>query len=187
MKNCYDLIFFRRSHGSKYRKPSSSSSSSSSSSTSRSPSPKRSKKSTKSGRRKKRSSTSEIPDDEQDELYYPTNELSFSSSDFDPLSSDDEEKIPTIRETLALLDSPHGSDVEGEECDDEFIDNLAKSKTSTKKWTPQKEAILCSLWEDHPNLYNSDDKDYMNRNKRSDTLRKFSELLGISGIYILSC
>ena len=54
-------------------------------------------------------------------------------------------------------------------------------KPSTRKWTPKKEALLCSLWEDETHMYDMQHRDYRNRRLRSTTIERFAALLNMEG------
>lgn len=62
-----------------------------------------------------------------------------------------------------------------------------KSGRKTKKiWTPKKEALLCSLWEEESHLYDSSSSKYKNKELRMKALKRFSAALDISGIKIFN-
>lgn len=50
-----------------------------------------------------------------------------------------------------------------------------------KKWTPKKENMLASMWEDEPHLFDPTHRDYRDSVKRKTTLLRFSAALNMTG------
>jgi hypothetical protein len=67
--------------------------------------------------------------------------------------------------------------------DDKYSTPDGKSVGQGKRWTPRKETLLASMWEEEPHLYDSLQHDYKNTYKRKQTLSRFSAALNIPGKY----
>lgn len=59
--------------------------------------------------------------------------------------------------------------------------DVVPSPCGSKKWTPEREKLLCEMWEEEAHLYDATSKDYRNSNKRHRSLQRFSAALNIEG------
>jgi hypothetical protein len=68
-------------------------------------------------------------------------------------------------------------------CDEfhEELPDLDGTPGKVKKWTTEKENLLCQLWEDEPHLYDATNPDYRNTFKRRATIKKFARILDLHG------
>jgi hypothetical protein len=60
---------------------------------------------------------------------------------------------------------------------------LASGKSdNTRKWSFKKEKTLCSLWQQEPHLYDRDDPDYRNKEKRTEAIDYIATAVGMDGV-----
>ena len=128
----------------------------------------------------------------KDENEYSYKDKKSSCREYDNLSDDEddigqkddlEKSVPTIGESLAELerDKNYNPDDDYESGSSEDYTDIPDLSNKGKKWTPKKEALLCTLWEDERHLYDCNDANYRKRENRAIALRNFGQLLHMSG------
>lgn len=81
------------------------------------------------------------------------------------------------RLTLAPVDSPNMSEGEGNSMGLVGSD----SPMTSRKWTFERERVLCEMWEEETHLYDSTSHDYRNSHKRQRAFLRMSAGLKLEG------
>lgn len=56
-----------------------------------------------------------------------------------------------------------------------------ETPTGRSKWTDEKEALLCTMWEDEEHLYNAALDDHRRNDRRREAIRRIAARLGLEG------